>query len=477
MRSSAISIGLLPSAVLIITTNEPDTVRFTVEYLGSSDTGEVRRGQTTSVSLPIGRVGEIGDIRVQNENERNKGIHIKAEGTKQLTVFGVNTADVSTDAFLALPCHQYPVKAYRYFVFSADVVGTSIAFESQFLIVGCEDSTLVTVKPTRTIVIPSDVISGQVRQIVDPYSCDESVNTGSFVVHRLQTILFSSRNDLTGTIIESDKPISVFVGHECANIPSDHRYCDYLVEQIPPDATWGTQFFTVPLNIRESGERYRVGTVADDNEVIVTCTTEGLIPRLVIRETIQLQHLGQRFIEFDTLGDNRDGINADYKRDFCCIETSKPAIAMMYSKGAKVDKITIPTRVGFQGDPFMLLVPPVSQYLDEYTVTPVHSVAGEFISHISYALPIQFFNNSVESRTAFMINGSTFTPDSGYQTIYCSNGQMCGYGAYSGIPSGDRLLQYNVLASTMSMYVYGFLRENSFAYPAGFEMKAIAGIF
>ena len=106
------------SAALFVTTDDPDPVSFTVEYFGTTVTDEARRGQTTLVQLPIGRSSEPGDVRVTDESQRNKGIRVKAEGDRLLTVYGINDADVSTDAFLALPCHQYPILEYKYFVFS-----------------------------------------------------------------------------------------------------------------------------------------------------------------------------------------------------------------------------------------------------------------------------------------------------------------------------------------------------------------------
>ena len=43
-------------------------------------------------------------------------------------------------------------------------------------------------------------------------------------------------NDVTGSHIISDKPIAVFGGHSCGNINSSSEFfCDYLVEEIPPD--------------------------------------------------------------------------------------------------------------------------------------------------------------------------------------------------------------------------------------------------
>ena len=137
-------------------------------------------------------------------------------------------------------------------------------------------------------------------------------------------------------------------------MPSNKTACDYLVEQVPPDATWGTQFFTVPVNVRESGERYRTGTVSDDNEVTVTCTTEGQMPRQVKKEVINPDRNGQQYVEFDTIANSTSGVTPGYRRDFCCIETTKPAVVMMYIKGHSVDVISLPEVTGIQGDPSMV---------------------------------------------------------------------------------------------------------------------------
>ena len=459
------------TVALFVTTDDPGTVDFTVEYLGKLETFEARKGRTTFVNLPVGKAGEIGDIRISKENERNKGVHVKAtDPSKLLTVYGINDARVTTDAFLALPCHRYPVVNYRYFVFSANAKLFTETLESRFLIVACEDDTLVTLHPTQEIQVDPGLTGIPVPKFVD------SNNFATFMLNRLDTALFNAQSDLTGTIIKSNKPLSVFVGHECGLVPETFTACDHLVEQIPPDATWGTQFFTVPLNVRESGEHYRIGTVTDNNQVKITCTTEGqTMPHLQMTEIIHSQRDQKQYVEFDTIGDNVDGVSPDYLRDFCCIETTKPAIVMMYSKGHSADEIILPGITGSQGDPFMLLVPPVSQYSNDYTVTTARQLGTRFAGHISYALPSQFFTNSTLSRNALMINETAFVPDSGYHPIYCSNGEICGFGAYSSLLAGDHEVAYNISGAAMMLNVYGIQRENSFGYPAGFEMQAIGG--
>ena len=457
------------SASLLVTTDDPTaSVEFTVEYFGTTQTMEARKGDVTQVMLPVGRPVQIGDIRVNGEDERNKGIRVKAtDPTKLLTVYGINDADVSTDAFLALPCHRYPVTQYRYFVFSTSTISMTGTFRSRFLIVPCEDTTSVTLQPTQQIQANTDLTGSPVPTLVN---VDEQV---TITVNQLQTAQFNSDMDLTGTIIESDKPISVFVGHECGQVPTGQTACDHLVEQIPPDTTWGTQFFTAPLDVRESGERFRVGSVVDNNQVTVTCTTEGQSsPSQQITQTLPLQN-GRNYMEFDTVGDSPpNGVTPSYRREYCCIETTKPAIVMMYSKGHSLDEITLPDVDGTQGDPFMLLIPPLSQYSNDYTATTAKQVNTDFLGHISLTLPIQF---SSVSRSRLTVNGTTYSPNSGYSPILCSNNQICGYGAYSELPVGSHQVNYNMCGAAMNLFVYGFLREISFGYSTGFEMEPIGG--
>lgn len=48
-------------------------------------------------------------------------------------------------------------------------------------------------------------------------------------------IIAIDEGDLTGTSIESNKPIAVYSGHNCAYVPdAKNRACNMLAEQIPP---------------------------------------------------------------------------------------------------------------------------------------------------------------------------------------------------------------------------------------------------
>ena len=57
-----------------------------------------------------------------------------------------------------------------------------------------------------------------------------------------------SQYDATGTYVNSTKPIAVYGGHSCAQVPTgDILFCDHIIEQIPPVAELGTRHVVPPI--------------------------------------------------------------------------------------------------------------------------------------------------------------------------------------------------------------------------------------
>jgi len=220
-----------------------------------------------------------------------------------------------------------------------------------------------------------------------------------------------------------------------------------------------------------AGDRFIVGAIRDNTVINVTCTTPGsTTPRFstsVTRNRTQTPP-GNNYYAFETPGKPHLNRDPDYRADYCCIKTNFPVAVMQYSKGHSVDELP-----GQVGDPFMLLVPPVAQYLNNFTVTTAKEVRTTFESNISIAISTEFFTNTPEDRAAVLINGTQAMPAAGWIPIYCSSGSICAYGAQIGTPVGASTLVFDKPSAAMNAYVYGFETEISFAYPAGFEMEPI----
>src|SRR5690606_12826963 len=76
-------------------------------------------------------------------------------------------------------------------------------------------------------------------------------------------------DDLTGTIITSNKPVAAFGSHIGSFIPNGFGFADHLVEQLTPVNTWGREFVTVPLAARLRGDTFRFLAATDGTEVRV----------------------------------------------------------------------------------------------------------------------------------------------------------------------------------------------------------------
>jgi uncharacterized delta-60 repeat protein len=138
--------------------------------------------------------------------------------------------------------------------------------------------------------------------------------------------------DMSGTLVSADRPVAVFGGHSCANIPNlDVEFCDQTFEQMEPLDRWGTDFVAVPFAARDSDVlrilAHQSGTdVEVDGDVVATLAA------------------GQSYT-FSRSTPVR-------------IRTSRPAAVAQFAKGCRSDQVGDLCL----GDPAMLNVPSRSQW-------------------------------------------------------------------------------------------------------------------
>ena len=72
--------------------------------------------------------------------------------------------------------------------------------------------------------------------------------------------VMSAANDVTGTIIQADKPVQVFGGHECTNVPLDVAACDHLEESMFPLETLAKEYLIAPM-VQTPNEKLDKGQV------------------------------------------------------------------------------------------------------------------------------------------------------------------------------------------------------------------------
>ncbi len=441
-------------------------------------TGTAQRGDFTFIQLQAGGgSNRLADLSVQSDGDndrgdRQKGLILTADNPNdELTVYALssnNNAAPSAEAFMAINCVEFPTaNDYQYFIFSSDATGEG-PFDSQFLITPCQDNTSIRVMTSQAQRHPSWVSP-------NPATTNTRVES-TYGVHfnRFDTLMLSNVNDLTSSIITSDKPLSVFSGHQCGN-PTNDRTCNYLVEQIPPHPMYGDMFLLAPFDVRQSGEVYRIGTVSVEAYIQVNCLCEPVSVSSNGRRVL-LSGFGRSMTAVINRGQYVECRTPHNSRTFCSVQSTRPVTVMSYTLGSSVDNLNFTNPIG---NPSMVYIPPVDSYLTRYSLT---SLSDPFSVSLSYTLREKDYEPNTQG---LLVNGDVFTPSDGFTTIDCSvdciASHMCGRGATGfeatevfGVDAFDIHFSGDV---PFWGYAYGFAKEISFAYPLPFAMRPIGRTF
>ena len=146
-----------------------------------------------------------------------------------------------------------------------DAGNVAQAKDSVALIIGTENDTEIMLEPS-VLIRHAFAPAATANQFIPGAPVEFRIVT----IQRFQTFYLQVRGgDISGTRIIANKQISVFSGHECANVPLASQPCDIVIEQLPPIDTWGTEVVTIPLKTR-SGDVLKVFASQDSTTINVT---------------------------------------------------------------------------------------------------------------------------------------------------------------------------------------------------------------
>ena len=440
--------------VLWITTKEPTSVNFEVFTIdGLLASNSTAPGQVTYIHIPL-------EFVVFNSSEdsmldsRFKGIRIKAEGSRKIVVFGQHEEVASNDAYLALPItFLLAGRSYEYIAASifGDLGTASQEKDSVALIIGTEDHTEIILEPSVLIRHPfaPPETGGQ-------FIPEVPVQFRTVIIQKFQTFYLQVRGgDISGTRIIANNSISVFSGHECANVPfiSNQPVCDILIEQIQPIDTWGTEIVTVPLRTRRRSDVIKVFASQDSTTVRVTRTN-------IINGTVTSD---------PSFTLNRNDFKELNIEDFSLIQSNYQIGVFQLSKSFTVDNNLI-------SDPFMLAVPSREQYRNSYIVAPAPfdpSLEGTIIGRVAYvnytniAIPVEYFNAGLITINNNTINASEFKP------IKRADNSIWGYGAQLSLDGGAQVIKHEYPNAAFSVTMYGFSNQMSWGCTGGTGLSPI----
>jgi hypothetical protein len=385
-----------PALTLFITGDVATTGTVAIPGLAVTTPFSIVPGTVTSV--PITATAAM----VTADGTENKAIHITANA--EVTVYGLNRIQATTDAYLGLPTD---ILGTDYIVLTYTGLGGA---GSQLGVVATANVTTVTITPS---------VTTGARVVGVPYNV--VLNQGQAYQLRNNT----ANTDLTGTLITSDKPIAVFGGNQCANVPVGVSFCDHLVEEIPPTNTWGKSFVTMPLATRTLGDTFRVLASSNNTSVFVNSVFKALLNK------------GQKYEQIIT---GPATITAD-----------NPVLVAQYSNGTSFDGVT--------SDPFMMLIPPFEQFLNGYTVTTPAS--GFALNFINVVAPSAAVGSTTLDGVAIPAAGFTPIGASGFS------------GAQRAVSLGSHRLAGPL---PFGVFVYGFADFDSYGYPGGLALGQVASV-
>ena len=160
-------------------------------------------------------------------------------------------------------------------------------------------------------------------------------------------LLGSLGEDLSGSRLISNHPITVIAGTQCSFVGGE--YCDALVELMPPVELWGTHVVMSPFKGKDNGYVFRVlGTLVTTEATISNDTTVTLTE-------------GQWY-EGNVASNAVVVILSDY-----------PILVMQYIKGGGSSSP--------RADPSMIFAPPTDLYTSKTIVFPVFNVTGSTFNY------------------------------------------------------------------------------------------------
>ncbi len=399
-----------------ITVTASEATNFQI-FIGKSTTpfytGSVLSNSSSLIKIPLNLGEAIGSETIQE-----KGIHLVSENP--VNVYALNWDQNSADVAVIYPVpslgKQYFTMCYEPNVDDDPEHGRN----SEFLIVASEDSTSVNITPS----VATD--GGRAADV----QFNITLNKGEvYQVQSLNRNNLAGQGDLSGSFIQSDKPVAVYSGNFSTTVPFivGASY-DHLFEQIPPLQTWGREYYAVPLLTRQA-DRYRV--MASEDSTVITYGSNTI-----------LLNKGGDFYEF-TLSFNQP----------TRIHANKPIMVAQFSQSQRTDGT---------GDPFMIILSPVSQSKNEAT----------FVAYDSHEINSYYVNIVVLTSEKDNIEldgeplGFFFKPFPGTNYSYTQ---------HEIYPGNHTIKNLNPDRGFLA-YVYGYGGFESYGYGAGFNLDLVLDI-
>jgi hypothetical protein len=194
---------------------------------------------------------------------------------------------------------------------------------------------------------------------------------GDVMLDQFDAWNYDSGSDATGFFVSADKPVAVFSGADCVLVPGLPWYaCDHIEEQVIPLSAWGTEYVgprhphRVPaINPAPETVYWRVVAAADAMTITLDPPVAGN------NGFVELAMLGEHY-EFETT------------QSFVA-SSDQPFMLVQYMSGCYnvITQTAQPSTCaqGATGDPYMMQMVPVEQWLTSLPFLTDYSYPRDFV--------------------------------------------------------------------------------------------------
>ncbi|XP_033629956.1 sushi domain-containing protein 2-like [Asterias rubens] len=393
--------------ILVVAFNNQQTTRVTISskhQVGGqpfSETFDVDQSGFKQVRVPV-------ELTMTDTERSFKTIDIFA--TNEVSAYGLMYQDFSTDAFLGIPTNNLGMQYV--------VVTPTVTRPGHFAIIGTDtDSTQVQV-----------TMQGPATFEGRPYSRGDIL---SFTLSYQEAVQIRSEDDLTGSIIQADKPVAVFSGSECERNPGSA--CDTLTEQLVPVKSWGQKHIYTASLSTDSNQYYIVSYFPGTNVSI-----PGLEP-----------------LTFSA-GDSWEG----FLTGSGLVTSTKPILMMQQ----------LATINGNTVDPSLIQVPAVEQFGSRFGfTTPPYSGGDRSEGYFNFITIVV----KRDARQTVSLNNAPVSVTNGILPVDEHDVPGTDYISITiQVPKGEGVYYVDSQSSPVSVIVYGYERAETYGYAAGLSLDS-----
>jgi len=351
----------------------------------------------------------------------SKAIHLVSD--LPVSVYTLNYENLSSDAALIFPTQTLGTDYYAMCYtpaptnYSYQTGVLPIGKNSEFVVAAIHDQTTVLITPS------VDTDKGNEAGIV----FDVELNQGD--IYQVQSMNFidspEGEGDLTGSHIQSDKPIAVYSGNLATQVPHGINAKDHLYEQMIPLSKWGRNYYTIPLKTRDY-DVFRV--LAGYNNT-----------KIYINDVLTATLDASEFYEFNTQGNNNP----------VHVHSNKLISLAHFSCGKNIGATL--------ADPFMVMLNPVNQMVDSTNFVAFESsVITNYYVNILTRIDDK---DKIYFDDAPLLAEFTDIPNSEYAYVQKT------------IVEGVHSLNTSEVGHGYSAYVYGYGDLESYGYMVGVNLN------